>query len=141
MTIERITSENYQDFCDMLYWRAKGMEEKAPIEAVPDELNDRNLYVYAAREEGRFVGWISLTYLPKVSRVKKGYVYVDELWVAESYRGKGIAKALMARADELKTKLDATGIRLYVNENNPIAHNLYTVCGFKGEDKAYFMEK
>ena len=36
---------------------------------------------------------------------------------------------------------NATGIRLYVNENNPIAHNLYTVCGFKGEDKAYFMEK
>ena len=64
MTIERITSENYQDFCDMLYWRAKGKEEKAPLEDVPDELNDRNLYVYAAREESRFVGWISLTYLP-----------------------------------------------------------------------------
>ena len=28
MTIERITSENYQEFCDMLYWRAKGKEEK-----------------------------------------------------------------------------------------------------------------
>ena len=141
MTIERITSEKYKDFCDMLYWRAKGVEEKAPIEAVPDELNDRNLYVYAAREEGRFVGWISLTYLPKVSRVKKGYVYVDELWVAEKYRTRGIAKALMAKAAERKPKLNATGIRLYVNENNPIAHNLYTACGFKGEDKAYFMEK
>ena len=141
MTIERITSENYQDFCDMLYWRAMGKEEKAPLEDVPDELNDRNLYVYAAREESRFVGWISLTYLPKVSRVKKGYVYVDELWVAEKYRNRGIAKALMAKADEMKTKLDATGIRLYVNENNPIAHNLYTACGFSGEDKAYFMEK
>ena len=141
MTIERITSENYQDFCDMLYWRAKGVEEKAPIEAVPDELNDDNLYVYAARVDGRFVGWISLCYLPKVSRVKKGYVYVDELWTAEKYRNRGIAKALMAKADELKTTLNATGIRLYVNTKNPIAQHLYTACGFTGDDTAIFMEK
>ena len=36
---------------------------------------------------------------------------------------------------------NAAGDRLYVNIDNPIAHNFYTACGFSDEDKAYFMEK
>ena len=43
--------------------------------------------------------------------------------------------------DELKNKLDATGIRLYVNVNNPVAKNLYEACGYVEDGRAIFMEK
>lgn len=68
-------------------------------------------------------------------------IYVDELWIEPNFRGQGFAKALMKKADELETELGATGARLYVNVNNPIAQKLYESCGYKEDGQAYFMEK
>ncbi|MBQ2326613.1 MAG: GNAT family N-acetyltransferase [Clostridia bacterium] len=139
--IKRIDRENYSMFADMLYWRATGNERGRSLETAPDELSNPNLYVYAAQQDGRFVGWISLIYLPKVSRVKKGYIYVDELWVQQNHRRQGIARRLMDEADRLKEELGATGVRLYVNTQSDGAKKLYSSCGFGENGTALFMEK
>ena len=144
--IERITEDNYPLFEDMIFWRQNGMEREPSCEPVSEqiqkELNDPNLYVYAAMEDGRYVGWISLVYIPKIGKWGgHGHLYVDELWVAEQYRRQGCGKTLMAKADELKDKLEATGIRLYVNVNNPGAKALYEGCGYREDGRADFMEK
>ncbi len=144
-TVERIDVANYSRFEDMLYWRETGNEREPAQTAVSDEvkreLADSNLYVYAVLCEGRYVGWISMIYMPKVSRVKRGYVYVDELWVEPSFRGRGFARLLMAEAERLSSALNATGLRLYVNVDNPAAKRLYESCGYVQCGKAYFMEK
>ena len=144
-TIERINEFNYPFFDDMLFWRETGKERYHTDNPTPsqviNELANPNLYVYAAAIDNRFVGWISLVYIPKISRWKKGHIYVDEIWVAPEYRRQGIAKSLMQKADELRTQLSATGIRLYVNIQNPDAKKLYEKCGFKEDGQALFMEK
>lgn len=145
--IEKISSQNYSQFDDMVFWRENGHERipsSSPIsERMQQELNNPNLYVYAALAEGRYVGWISLVYIPKIgSRWNgHGHVYVDELWVQPNYRGRGYAKALMQKADELQKQLEATGVRLYVNVNNPTARRLYETCGYLEDGQACFMEK
>ena len=145
--IDRIDISNYPLFDDMVFWRQNGYERdpaKLPVsEQMQKELANPNLYVYAVMVEQRYVGWISLVYIPKIgSRWNgHGHVYVDELWVEPSFRGRGFAKALMAKADELKLQLEATGIRLYVNINNPIAQKLYEQCGYHEDGQAHFMEK
>ena len=145
--IERIDTENYALFDDMVFWRQNGFERETsqtPIkEQMQKELANPNLYVYAVKVENRYVGWISLVYIPKIgSRWKgHGHVYVDELWVEPGFRGRGYAKALMKKVDELKIELQATGIRLYVNVNNPSARKLYDICGYQEDGQAYFMEK
>ena len=146
-SIERISEHNYCAFDDMIYWRENGIEREPCVKPVSErmrnELANPNLYVYAVKVENRFVGWISLVYIPKIgSRWNgHGHVYVDELWVEPHYRSRGYAKALMQKADELKAELDATGIRLYVNVNNPAAHSLYERCGYQQDGQACFMEK
>lgn len=146
-SIEKIDINNYSLFDDMVFWRESGFERapsKTPAsEQMKKELENPNLYVYAVMAEGRYVGWISLTYLPKLgSRWNgHGHVYIDELWVEPAFRGKGVAKALMKKADDLKMALEATGIRLYVNVNNPAAKKLYEQCGYREDAQAYFMEK
>lgn len=107
------------------------------------ELTNPNLYVYAIMVESRYVGWISLIYIPKIGNRWNGHghIYVDELWVAPSFRERGFAKVLMKKADDLKTELEATGIRLYVNVNNPTAKKVYEYCGYREDGQAYFMEK
>lgn len=47
----------------------------------------------------------------------------------------------MKKADDLKIELEAAGVRLYVNTQNPTAKNLYTHCGYSEYGQAYFMEK
>ncbi len=147
MTIERVDINNYSLFEDMIYWRENGIE-RSPAgtsisEQMESELTNPNLYIYAALEDGRYVGWISLVYIPKVGQRWKGHghIYVDELWVEPGFRGKGFAKALMKKADDLKSELNATGIRLYVKVNNPKVIKLYENCGFHEDGNTYFMEK
>ncbi len=144
--IDRINESNYNLFEDMVFWRENGFEREPMQILITDqikkELDNPNLYVYAAMSDNRYVAWISLIYLPKIGRWKGyGHIYVDELWVEPNFRGQGFAKALMLKADELCKKLEATGIRLYVNVENPIAKRLYESCGYLEDGQAYFMEK
>lgn len=144
--IERINSQNYPLFEDMVFWRENGSERKPlhrPVaEQIKKELENPNLYIYAVMVDNRYVGWISLVYIPKVGKWNgHGHIYVDELWIEPSFRGQGLAKALMRKADELKIRLEATGIRLYVNIYNPTAKKLYEHCGYLEDGQAYFMEK
>lgn len=145
-TIEKIDENNHSLFDDMVFWRENGYEREPSQESVSEqikkELLNPDLFVYAVKVDGRYVGWISCVYIAKVGKWKgHGHIYVDELWVEPSFRGNGFAKALLKKADELKDKLEATGIRLYVNVNNPVAQNLYETCGYVEDGRAIFMEK
>lgn len=143
--IIRITPENYYRFAAMVAWRQTGVRQQAvnapACEDVLRELSNPNLTVYALETEGVLVGWISLVYIPKVSKFRHGHVYVDELWVEPGYRRRGYAQALMRKADELAIKTCATGVRLYVNVENPAAKALYEKCGYTTDGTADFMEK
>ncbi len=147
MQIIRINELNYSRFDEMVYWRLNGCERKTEIDyVIPDdvrnELMNDNLYIFSAVIEGKPVGWISLVYIPKVGRFNgKGHVYVDELWVAPSYRGRGISKQLMSQADKLVDQLDAMGSRLYVSNDNSAARACYESCGYEYSGEAVFMEK
>ena len=145
-TIEKIDENNHSLFDDMVFWREHGYEREPSQEPVSNqikkELLNPDLFVYAVKVDGRYVGWISCVYIAKVGKWKgHGHIYVDELWVEPSFRGNGFAKSLLKKADELKDKLGATGIRLYVNVNNPVAKNLYEACGYVEDGRAIFMEK
>ena len=143
--IVRVAGENYSRFRDMVFWRENGVE-RAPMRANAPEgvlrAFAQGLRVYAAEEGGRFVGWIALAYIPKLSRFPgPGYVYVDELWVQEGYRRRGIGAALLKTADDWAEELGAVGVRLYVNAQNPGAQRMYEQCGFRQDGTAHFMEK
>ena len=144
--IEKINADNYQKFDDMIYWRINGKQRIASsgliTQSIKNELLNPNLFIYAVLVDSIYVGWISLIYMPKVGRFDgHGYVYVDELWVEQSHRNYGLAKALMKKADELSVELNASGVRLYVNTENPVALNLYEKCGYHKNGEAIFMEK
>ena len=144
-SIVRVDETNYSLFAEMIARRMKEecgqiSETDTPSLSAKD-LSNENLFVYAAKAEDRFIGWISLAYIPKIGKWKSGHIYVDELWVESVYRRNGIAKALLAMADEQKVLLGASGVRLYVNVNNESADRLYRSLGFQENGQAYFMEK
>lgn len=84
-SIVRVDETNYSLFVDMITRRMKeACGEVSEINAPPlfaKDLANKNLFVYAAKAEDRFIGWISLVYIPKIGKWKSGHIYVDELWV------------------------------------------------------------
>jgi ribosomal protein S18 acetylase RimI-like enzyme len=149
--IIKVDNQNYSMFDDMVFWRMNRRErtyaEKSEVannnfSDVYLALANPNLYVYAALDNDKFVGWISIIYMPKIGRLNGlGHIYVDELWVEPIYRKQGIANKLMKKADELLNTTASAGVRLYVNTENPNAQRLYEKRGFSESGTAYFMEK
>jgi ribosomal protein S18 acetylase RimI-like enzyme len=148
-SIEKIDETNYPLFDDMVFFRINGRERnadeqmRARIDAgVYKTLKNKNLYIFAAKTDNKFIGWISLVYIPKVGRTNgRGYLYVDELWVNPAYRKNGIAYSLMEKGNIISNELDTLGLRLYVNTDNDEAFSLYKKCGYKVQRNAIFMEK
>ena len=143
--ILNIDRSSYHLFAGLVHWRTTGRQEPDPLPpsaSVLDELDNPNLRLYVASAEGTPAGWISLLYLPKVGKWNgRGHIYVDELWVAPPFRRRGLARLLLAQAGELAREWDASGIRLYVNTENPAAQSLYASAGFVPSGTACFMEK
>jgi len=147
--IVKVDKNNYTLFDDMVFFRING-RDKNEIErtsnkidnTVFDTLEDKNLYIYAAQIDNKFIGWISFVYLPKVGRTNgRGYLYIDELWVNSDYRNKGIGYALMEKGEIISEELNTLGLRLYVNMDNNEALSLYKKIGYVEKGSAFFMEK
>ncbi|MDF2548899.1 MAG: Acetyltransferase family [Anaerosolibacter sp.] len=145
----RVTIENYSLFDDIVAWRMNGKErtdeekitnKNFSLENIRYNLDHEGFYVYGALLENRFVGWISLIYLPKIGVWDNGIIYVDELWTAPLYRNNGVGQRLMEKAFELQKELNACKIRLYVNPENIAAVRLYEKCGLLNLGNALFMQ-
>lgn len=151
VTVEQVTKENYHMFYDMVSWRMNNVEltqiEKEKNRSrvfveVYKNLNHPGFYTFCALYEGRFVGWISLMYTPKIAlqRWSNGVMYIDELWVAPEFRRKGIAKQLMEKAFECQKNAGAAEVRVYVGDDNIPAQELYNKSGLHVDSKAVYMK-
>jgi len=147
-TIERVNKSNYHKFNDMVYWRINGVERSAKekeeskktlFEDVYKELDHEGFYVYVAKYKEKYIGWISLMYIPKIGKWHKGVIYVDELWTAPKFRRRGVAYKLMNKALELQNETGAVTTRLYTD--NIAAQRLYEKCGVEVTNNAVFMER
>jgi ribosomal protein S18 acetylase RimI-like enzyme len=106
-------------------------------------LRTQTFHVFAAKMDEIFVGYIFLNYLPKIGSTNgRGWLFVDDLWVNPNYRRKGIADALMKKADVLSKEMNTSGVRLYVNTDNINGITFYEKCGYEPKfGTAMLMEK
>ena len=149
-TIERISKDNYGMFENLTFVRKNGREKTAQELALPRDysetlkiLANENLHIFAAKAGGKFVGYVSAAYIPKVGSPKfPGHFFIDELWTQPEHRKLGIAYALLSRAEEAAREAGAIGMRVYTGSKNTAARASYEKCGYKnlGCD-ACFLEK
>jgi len=151
-SIVRVNKNNYFMHDDMIFHRKHGRDKnECELKEIQDFtaeykiLDNENLFIYAAQTENKFVGYISIAYIPKVGQTLhglNGFLFVDELWTNPNYRENGIAYALMMQADKLCKDKKISGLRLYVSGDNTAARTLYTKCRYNDKGgNAHFMEK
>jgi ribosomal protein S18 acetylase RimI-like enzyme len=149
MTIVKVNKDNYAMFEEMVFFRinerdknAEELKEAQDFSEAYETLENTNIYVYAAKLANKFIGWIAIVYIPKIKPNCNGYLYIDELWVHPNYRKKGIAAALMKKADMICQEMNISGLRLYVGTTNEAGILLYTKCGYESKfGEALLMEK
>ena len=137
--IVKVNKDNYYLFDDMIFYRGQGryknedeLKETQDFNSYYAALEIQTFHVFAVQLEEKFVGYIFINYLPKIGSTNgRGWLYIDDLWVNPDFRRKGIASALMKKADDFSKELNTSGLRLYVNTENPDGIALYKKCGYE----------
>ncbi len=106
--------------------------EKYEPETLKELLKDVNRPVLAAVEDGVVVGY-AFCVLEETAgdpaRLDRKELYLDDLCVDTSVRGKGVAKQLWQETVDLAKQLGCDAVTLNVWEGNDRARKFYENCG------------
>jgi len=92
----------------------KGIKSKPDTEAGKEEILeylDSGFPVYAVKEDGAFVGYI-------VCRIDAPCLWVEQIFVREGFRRKGIATMLFSKAEETAASMGEDTVYNFVHPNN-----------------------
>lgn len=117
----------------------KTSDVPAAEQFLTERIENGDSKIFVAENEDRLVGFVQLYPLFSSTRMKR-YWLLNDLFVNESYRGKGFSKELIERAKEMAKSTDACGILLETGKSNDIGNKLYPSCGFKPYDEVNFYE-
>ena len=117
----------------------KTSDVPAAEQFLTERIENGDSKIFVAENEERLVGFVQLYPLFSSTRMKR-YWLLNDLFVNESYRGKGFSKELIERAKEMAKSTDACGILLETGKSNDIGNKLYPSCGFEPYDEVNFYE-
>ena len=150
-SIVKVNKDNYIMYDNMIFCSRHGrdknedeLKKERNFTADYAALENENFYIFAAQTQNIFVGYITIVYIPKVGIDYHGYnghLYIDDLWINPSYRKKGLAKALMDKADMICQEKKISGLRVGVHGTNGEAIALYNKCGYEYINTNLIMEK
>lgn len=117
----------------------KTSDVPAAEQFLTERIENGDSKIFVAENEERLVGFVQLYPLFSSTRMKR-YWLLNDLFINESYRGKGFSKELIERAKEMAKSTDACGILLETGKSNDIGNKLYPSCGFELYDEVNFYE-
>jgi len=104
---------------------------------IAERLRNRESVIYLALDEGRPVGFTQLYPFFTSVGMKRAWV-LNDLYVTEDYRNRGVGKALIAAAQDLARSTSAKWIMLQTYTSNVNAQALYEKLGFEKDTSSYY---
>ncbi|MFK8010542.1 MAG: N-acetyltransferase family protein [Marinicellaceae bacterium] len=100
-------------------------------------LDHNDSYIFVAVIDAQLVGFVQL--YPSFSSVAMEKMYIlNDLFVLEGIRKKGIASKLMQRAEEFANNNQACKLVLETHKNNFAAQKLYVKRGWKKDSDSFY---
>lgn len=96
--------------------------------------------LYAIRAGTQMVGYLVLTYCASLEFGGQ-FVLLDELFVGEAWRGKGIGSRTLEFVVELCRARGIAAARLEVDRSNVGARELYRLAGFREHDRVLMTKR
>lgn len=127
--IERITPATCAVYAEFLL-HAAGEPAAITLCASGEALWDERVFVLLAQTaELKPMGAAVAVVIPKAD-ARRGFVFVDELLVLPEFRRQGVARALLARVEQLAREGGWAGVRLLARPENEAARRLYAQLGY-----------
>jgi ribosomal protein S18 acetylase RimI-like enzyme len=104
---------------------------------IEERLRNRESVIYLALDEGRPVGFTQLYPFFTSVGMKRAWV-LNDLYVSEDYRNRGVGRALIAAAQDLARSTPAKWIMLQTYTTNVNAQALYEKLGFEKDTSSYY---
>jgi len=105
-----------------------------------ERITHNDSVIFVAEENQMMVGFAQLYPLFSSTRMKRLWL-LNDLFVKEDFRGKGISKLIIEKCFQLAKETDACGIMLETDRSNTIGNKLYKQMGFQLiESNFYFHE-
>ena len=95
-----------------------------------DRITNKDSEIFIAENnEKKLMGFVQLYPLFSSTRMKRLWL-LNDLYVNEKYRGKGISKELINEAKDFATKTNSAGLTLETEKSNAIGNKLYPKVDF-----------
>ena len=109
---------------------------ESAMKFLQERLQQHDSTIFIARDNGIAIGFTQL--YPSFSSVSMKRIWIlNDLFVDEHSRNKGVAKSLMNKAEEFARSTGAVRIALSTQISNPIAQYLYESRGYKKDEDFY----
>ncbi len=125
-----------------VFYEKESDKEKA-TEFISERLTLKDSVIYVAESsDNNLVGFVQLYPIFSSTRMQRLWL-LNDLFVANEYRGKGISKLLIESAKELCIETNACGLILETAKTNIVGNHLYPKLGFllDTDHNYYFWDK
>jgi ribosomal protein S18 acetylase RimI-like enzyme len=140
MEVSQAVSENLEELSSLFDRYRIFYKSSSDIEAAKKFLQERfqksDSVIFAASDDGRMIGFTQL--YPTFSSVSMKRVWIlNDLFVEEAQRRKGIANSLMDAAEKFARETEAVRIILATQISNMLAQELYESRGYLKDEEFY----
>ena len=113
---------------------------KGALAYITDRVIKKDSIIYVAMEEAEIIGFVQLYPIFTSIGMKRAWI-LNDIYVLEEHRGKGVGKALMNAAYEHGKETNASWIMLQTYISNTVAQSLYEKEGFVRDTNSYYYYK
>lgn len=133
-TIRKATRNDIEAVAELFdqyrVWYGKSSDLPAAKAFLAERLQQNESVMLVADDHGTLAGFAQLYPLFSSMRMQRQWL-LNDLFVKEEYRGRGISKALLTQAKELCRQTGACGFTLETAKSNDIGNKLYPAVGME----------
>ena len=134
MTTRKITIADIDKlskvFDDYRIFYEKESDIKGAAEFLLERIRNKESEIFIAEnDKNELIGFVQLYPIFSSTRMKKLWL-LNDLFIAENYRGKGVSIWLIDEAKKLCKETNACGLILETAKSNKIGNSLYPKTGF-----------
>ena len=115
-----------------------GMMNEAIVKKVWNNIQDRNIRYFVARENDRIIASCSICIVPNLTHGGQSIGFIENVITDTEYRRKGIGKTVVNNAIEYAKEQNCYKVLLQSGNQRTEAHGFYESLGFDGKSKRAF---
>ena len=104
-----------------------------------ERIEQKESVIFIAISESKIVGFTQLYPIFSSLNLKHSFL-LNDLYILEDYRGRGISKQLIHEAKQFAKETNAAWIMLETEKTNTVGNSLYPSCDFVLYDKNNFYQ-